>query len=85
MMRGNNNQKGENIMIYKTDYGYKVFVELVRDTEEGVTKVRVLAPMYVNKEFLLETCWSEQDFSDSQILGDEQFNKLMTQHFGKIE
>jgi hypothetical protein len=71
-------------VIYKTDYGYKVSVEVVRDTEEGSAHVRVLAPMYMNKEFLLVTSWSEQDFSDSQILGDTQFNKLMTQHFGKI-
>ena len=72
-------------MIYKTDYGYKVFVEVVRDTEKGLANVRVLAPMYVNKEFLLETSWTAQDFSDSQILGDDQFNKLMTRYFGKIE
>jgi len=72
-------------MIYKTDYGYKVSVEVVRDTEEGSAYVRVIAPMYVRKEFLLVTSWSEQDFSDSQILGDTQFHKLMTQHFGKIE
>jgi len=69
-------------MIYPTKYGYKVSVEILRDAETDHAQVKVHCPMYMKKEFILSVSFTSSQFSDSEILRDHDFNRVMIQHFG---
>lgn len=69
-------------MIYKTKYGIDVSVEILRNAEEDVAQVKVYAPMYINKEHILGISFTSSQFTDSQILKDRDFNRIMMAHYG---
>lgn len=65
-------------MIYKVPYGLDVSVSI--ETVGDSKHVRVICPMYMAKEFMLEHSYSA-DFTDNQILKDYSFSNKMCQHF----
>jgi hypothetical protein len=67
-------------MKYDVNYGYKVQVEILHYPKSHSKTVRVHAPFYMKKEFDLKMTYSD-DFTDSQILRDSSFYKVMGQHF----
>lgn len=71
-------------MQYPVEFGYKVEVEIIRDEETDSANVRVYSPMYIKKEWILGISFTSSQFTDSQILRDRDFQKVMLQHFGKM-
>lgn len=71
-------------MKYPVEFGYKVEVEIIRDEETDSAKVKVHSPMYINKEWFLGISFTSSQFTDSKILRDRDFQKIMLQHFGKM-
>lgn len=69
-------------MIYPTKYGYRVSVEILRDAETDHAQVKVYCPIYVKKEFILSVSFTSSQFTDSEILKDRDFNRVMMGHFG---
>ena len=70
--------------IYKVPYGFKVSVQIIRNKELDEAKVKVFAPMYVNKEHILSVIYSSKDFSDRKILKDSDFVKIMFNMYGQL-
>lgn len=68
-------------MIYPTKYGYKVSVEILRDAETDTAQVKVYAPMYKNKEYILPILFTASQFTDGQILKDHDFNNQMLNRY----
>ena len=66
-----------------TEYGYKVSVEIVRDIETDTAYVKVIAPMYIVKEWTFTHSYKSSDFSDYEILKDRDFQKVMLNHYPK--
>lgn len=69
-------------MIYKTKYGIDVSVEILRNAEEDNAEVKVYAPLYMQKEYILGISFTSSQFSDSEILKDRDFNRIMMAHYG---
>lgn len=68
-------------MIHHTTYGYKVSVEILRDTETNSATIKVHAPMYINKEWTFPQTYTSSQFSDSKILCDRHFQTVMLSHY----
>lgn len=62
---------------YKTNFGMDVSVQIIR--EENV-KVKVIAPLYMRKEWVMDHCYST-DFSDHQIMRDSDFLRVMSRAY----
>jgi hypothetical protein len=71
-------------MIYETNYGYKVSVEILRDVETDTAHIKVYAPMYIKKEWIMSHCYASSMYSDFQILADRTFQSVMLQHYPSI-
>lgn len=71
-------------MIYPTKYGIDVSVEILRDTETDTAQVKVYAPMYKNKEYILSFSFTSSQFTDREILRDRDFNRVMSQSYGTL-
>ena len=71
-------------MIYPTKYGLDVSVEILRDTETDTAQVKIYAPMYVNKEYMLPFSFSSSQFTDAKILKDHDFNTCMLKRYGTL-
>lgn len=69
-------------MKYPVEYGYKVEVEIIRDEETDSATIKVHAPFYVKKEWILSHSYKSSDFTDSQILRDHSFRSVMINHYG---
>lgn len=67
--------------VYPTSFGLKVSVQIVRDTEEDIAYVDVIAPMYMNKQWRMGHCYASSMFSDYQILKDNDFIRVMFSHY----
>jgi hypothetical protein len=65
-------------MQYPTKYGLNVSVEIVRDNQHA--QVKVIAPIYINKEWLMPHSYS-LEFSDHQIMHDSDFIRVMLNHY----
>lgn len=62
-------------------YGLKVSVEIVRDENKDEAKVKVIAPLYKNKEWFMSHSYKSSHFTDAQILNDRDFNTCLCKHF----
>jgi hypothetical protein len=71
-------------MIYKTDFGYKVSVEILRDVETDSAHIKVHAPFYIKKEWVMGLSFTSSQFSDYEILRDRTFQTVMLQHYSTI-
>lgn len=60
-------------------YGLKVSVEIIR--ENGSAHVWVHAPLYMINLFRFDMCYRSADFSDSEIMNDRDFHRLMSGYF----
>ena len=67
--------------IYPTSFGLNVSVQIVRDTEEDIAYVDVIAPMYINKQWRMGHSYTSSMFSDYQILKDNDFIRVMFSHY----
>lgn len=65
-------------MLYSTNYGYKVSVEIVRDTQTDTARVIVHAPMYMRKKWEMSHSYRSSHFSDYEILHDSDFIRVMS-------
>jgi hypothetical protein len=65
---------------YPVDYGFKVSVCLMRDTEKDTVRVKVIAPMYSQKEWSMDHCYA-CSFTDGQILHDSDFIRVMSRAY----
>ncbi len=72
-------------MQHKTKYGLDVSVEIIRDIETDNARIKVLAPMYMKKEFFLGHSYKSSEFSDYQILNDSDFKRYMLSAFGQLD
>lgn len=70
-------------MIYPIEYGYKVSAEILRDTETNTAQIKIHAPFYKNKEYMLSFFFKSSDFTDAQILKDHNFIARMLQSYGR--
>ena len=68
--------------IYQTDHGFKVSVEIVRDTDRDEAKVIVLADFYKEKRYTMPHSYTASQFTDEQILKDSDFLHVMFQRYG---
>lgn len=71
-------------MIYPIKYGLDVSVEILRDAEADTAQVKVYAPMYVNKEYVLPFSFRSSHFTDDEILRDRDFNTRMLKSYGTL-
>lgn len=67
---------------YPTNFGLDVSVQLIRDESKDIVRVKVLSPMYVEKEWFMDHSYSTS-FTDHQILNDSDFIRVMNQAFPK--
>jgi len=67
--------------VYKTEYGLNVSVEIIRDAETDNARVKVIAPMYMNKEWFMGHSYKASEFSDYEILRDHSFTTTMIEHY----
>ena len=67
-------------MLYPTKYGIDVSVEIFRDSEMDIAEVVVHSPLYKNKTWKMNHCYSCK-FSDYEILNDRDFNVRMTRAY----
>lgn len=68
-------------MLHKTQFGLDVSVEILRDTETDTAKIKVHAPLYMQKEWFIAHCYKSSQFTDSQILKDCDFVSVMIKHY----
>lgn len=68
-------------MIHKTNYGFNVSVEIVRDSETDTAQVHVNAPLYMNKNWVMNHSYQSSAFTDYQILKDSDFVSVMCKHY----
>ena len=66
-------------MIYKTNYGYKVSIEIY--VKDGSKHVRIHAPLYKNKIVDVGFCFSTQ-FSDHEIMQDRSLVTKLINMYG---
>lgn len=71
-------------MKYPVEFGYKVEVEIIRDEETDSATIKVYAPFYMKKEYVLGISFTSSQFTDSQILRDRDFQKAMLQRYNKL-
>ena len=64
-----------------TQYGFKVSIEVIRDTESDTATVTVTAPMYTRTIWTMEHCYKSSQFSDNAILKDSAFITTMINHY----
>lgn len=67
--------------MYKTPYGLKVSVEIVRDTATDTARVVVHAPLYVIKQWTMSHSYKASEFSDHEILRDHDFVRVMSKRY----
>lgn len=65
------------------NYGYNVSVEIIRDILTDTATIKVHAPFYAVKSWILPTSYKSSDFLDLEILRDSSFCEIMRQHYGK--
>lgn len=68
-------------MLHKTQFGLDVSVEILRDTETDTAKIKVHAPLYMQKEWFIQHSYKSSHFTDSQILKDCDFVSVMIKHY----
>lgn len=66
---------------HKTQFGTDVSIEILRDTDADTATVFVIAPIYKNKRWPLHHQYVSSQFTDSQILNDRDFIRVMTAAF----
>lgn len=64
-----------------TPYGLNVSVEIVRDKDTDTARVDVYAPMYTRKLWTMPHCYKASQFTDSQIINDSDFHRVMLKHY----
>lgn len=67
--------------MYKTKYGLDISVEIIRDNANDVATVKVIAPMYVNKEWIMSHSYKASQFTDYAIMRDSDFNSVLSKHY----
>ena len=67
--------------VYKTNYGFDVSVEIIRDAQTDNARIKVLAPMYMNKEWFMSHSYKASEYSDHEILRDRSFTTTMIEHY----
>lgn len=68
--------------IYKTNYGLNVSVDIQRNNETNIAEVYVLAPIYMNYMWKMPHCYNSKDYSDNQILKDNDFHRVLFNAYG---
>lgn len=68
-------------MLHPTKYGLNVSVEIVRDSETDNAQVHVYAPLYMNKQWVMNHSYRSSEFTDYQILKDFDFVRVMCNHY----
>lgn len=68
---------------YKTKYGLDVSVEIIRDNISDTAQVKVFAPLYVNKEWVMLHSYKSSQFTDNKILNDSDFHSVLSKHYSK--
>lgn len=69
-------------MIYPTKYGINVSVEIIREADTDTAFVKVHAPLYIRKEWVMTFCYKSSIFSDCKILMDSSFQNEMIRSYG---
>lgn len=67
--------------MYKTKYGLNVSVEIIRDNANDVATVKVIAPLYINKEWIMPHSYKASQFTDYEIVRDSDFNSVLSKHY----
>lgn len=62
-------------------YGLSVSVEIIRNVELDNASVLVHAPMYKRKTWVMPHSYKSSQFTDSQIIRDCDFIRVMCKHF----
>jgi len=68
-------------MLHKTNFGFDVSVEIVRDDETDTAHVHIHAPIYTNKHWVMSHSYKSSDFTDFKILKDFDFLRVMSKHY----
>lgn len=68
-------------MKYSTKYGLDVYVEIIRDDITDIAYVKVISPMYINKEWTMPHSYKSSEFTDNAILKDSDFNSVLLKHY----
>ena len=68
-------------MQYLTKYGFKVSIEIIRDNVSDTAKIKVIAPMYINKEWIMQHSYKSSEFTDYEIMRDSDFISTMLKHY----
>lgn len=68
-------------MQYQTKYGFKVSIEIIRDNVSDTAKIKVIAPMYINKEWIMPHSYKSSEFTDYEIMRDTDFITTMLKHY----
>lgn len=68
-------------MKYPVKYGINVSVEIIRDNISNSAQIKVIAPMYLNKEWVMKHSYKSSEFTDYQILNDADFHSVLTKHY----
>ncbi len=68
-------------MQYPVKFGHKISVEIIRNEKQDSATVKVIAPFYVNKEWIMPHSYKSSQFTDNQILNDSDFIRVMFSHY----
>lgn len=68
-------------MKYPIKYGLNVSVEIIRDNISDNAQIKVYAPMYINKEWIMKHSYKSSQFTDNQILNDADFHYVLCKHY----
>lgn len=68
-------------MKYPVKYGINVSVEIIRDNISNSAQIKVIAPMYLNKEWIMKHSYKSSEFTDYQILNDDDFHSVLSKHY----
>lgn len=68
-------------MKYNVKYGLNVSVEIIRDNISDNAQIKVYAPMYLNKEWIMKHSYKSSEFTDYQILNDSDFHSVLSKHY----
>lgn len=68
-------------MLHPTNYGYKISVEIVRDSETDTARVNVHAPLYIKKLWTMPHCYKSSEFLDRDILKDSDFHRVLSNSY----
>lgn len=66
--------------MYKVPYGINVSVEFIRDSADDNVRVKVIAPLYMRKEWYMPHSYSLK-YSDSDILNDSDFITVLSKSY----